>query len=81
MAQEITLEQLNSLMESAANDPKGQYSPFGCFYVKSSDGTVAAIDNDSGDAWVEAFPELESALAWLSNKSLSVEQGGCHGQR
>lgn len=55
----------------------GTRQPLGQFVVKdrSSQGhTFIAIDNSTGDAWVEEFDELKYCIGWLCNKEAIQER-------
>lgn len=38
---------------------------YGKFYCIEPDGRVVAIDNDTGDCWVEDFGSVSGARHWL----------------
>lgn len=38
------------------------------FLARKKDGTWTAIDNQSGDCWVEGFVSKEEALEWLNHE-------------
>lgn len=40
-------------------------APQGLFVLPEADGTYTTIDNESGDAWTENFPNRETAVWWL----------------
>ena len=37
-------------------------------FVQEDGGTYIGIDNSTGDAWVEEFPDLLECLMWLADK-------------
>lgn len=37
-------------------------------FVQEADGKFVGIDNTTGDAWVEEFPDLTECLKWLADK-------------
>jgi hypothetical protein len=39
--------------------------PTGLFLLPESDGSFTTIDNETGKAWTENFPNRETATAWL----------------
>ena len=41
----------------------------GCrgLFVEEDGGTYIGIDNSTGDAWVEEFPDLTECLMWLAD--------------
>ena len=45
--------------------------PLGLFYLLD-DAVYIGIDNSTGDAWTEEFPNLHQCKKWLLNPSLSV---------
>lgn len=56
--QRVSLGALRHIIHS--RKPRGMYF--------AADGNRwVAVDNHSGDAWTEDFPDLDSALMWLSN--------------
>lgn len=46
---------------------EGQYLPLGLFYLQEGEKTIG-IDNSTGRAWVEEFPDEESCLRWLKGE-------------
>ena len=40
----------------------------GLYFCTELDGIVTAIDNSTGNCWVEEFPNIQSAIGWLLNK-------------
>lgn len=47
--------------------------PLGLFYVLDA-GVYIGIDNSTGDAWTEEFPDLRTCKRWLSNPNLIAEE-------
>ena len=45
--------------------------PLGLFYVLEA-GAYIGIDNSTGDAWTEAFPNLRKCKRWLINPNIEV---------
>lgn len=60
---EITSEQASVVIDTR--------EPLGLFYLLD-DGVHIGIDNSTGDAWTEEFPNLHQCKKWLINPSLSV---------
>ena len=51
------------------------YKPIGKYWLM--DGlTYVAIDNSTGDAWTEGFPNQADAVAWLKDTSLGAPGNG-----
>lgn len=50
--------------QSEANDIILYRKPLGLFYHQSG-AFFVGIDNRTGDAWTEDFPDKESCVAWL----------------
>ena len=46
--------------------------PQGLFYTILG-GLYVGIDNHSGQAWTESFPNLRKCKQWLSNPNIEVE--------
>ena len=46
--------------------------PLGLFYVLKN-GVYTGIDNATGDAWTEPFPNLRRCKRWLTNQNIDVE--------
>lgn len=63
--QKITSEQAGRIINT-------RY-PLGLFYVLDA-GVYVGIDNSTGDAWTEEFPDLRTCKRWLSNPSLIAEE-------
>lgn len=57
--QVITPEEAESVIDTCR--------PLGLFVVQEG-GLWVAIDNSTGDAWIEDFPAKEAACAWLLGK-------------
>ena len=60
----ITLKQASKLL----NSPDGKYEPRGKFiYYDDEDifTVCTAIDNSTGEAWIEDFGSRQTAAAWL----------------
>lgn len=47
--------------------------PLGLFYVLDA-GVYVGIDNSTGDAWTEEFPDLRKCRRWLNNPNLIAEE-------
>lgn len=47
--------------------------PLGLFYVLDA-GVYVGIDNSTGDAWTEEFPDLRTCKRWLGNPYLIAEK-------
>lgn len=43
--------------------------PIGTFLVEREDGGCVGIDNRTGDAWTEDFPDKKKCLKWLSGET------------
>lgn len=39
--------------------------PRGLFYYRSADGSCTGVDNTTGDAWTEEFPNFLKCFTWL----------------
>lgn len=63
--QKITSEQAGRIINT-------RY-PLGLFYVLDAEVYVG-IDNATGDAWTEEFPDLRTCKRWLSNPKLIAEE-------
>lgn len=59
----ITSEQASTIIDTRI--------PFGLFYLLDDDVYIG-IDNTTGDAWTEEFPNLCQCKKWLENPSLLV---------
>lgn len=46
--------------------------PLGLFYALEN-GAYIGVDNRTGDAWTEAFPNLRRCKRWLTNSNLTVD--------
>lgn len=53
---EVTRDEANSIIETR--------EPRGLFYLEDGD-CIVGIDNSTGDAWVEEFPNFELCENWL----------------
>lgn len=60
---EITSEQASIVIDTR--------EPLGLYYLLE-DGGYIGIDNSTGDACTEEFPNLHQCKKWLINPSLSV---------
>lgn len=47
--------------------------PLGLFYVLDA-GVYVSIDNSTGDAWTEEFPDFRTCKRWLRNPNLIAEE-------
>ena len=47
--------------------------PLGLFYVLNQ-GAYVGIDNSTGHAWTEEFPNLRKCKRWLSNQNIIAEE-------
>lgn len=65
MIQIINQEQAASVIETR--------TPRGLFLLLESDSTFTAIDNETGDAWTENFPDKETAERWLEGERAVTE--------
>ena len=45
----------------------GRHEPMGLFYLKEGD-KFDGIDNSTGNAWTEEFPDEVSCLRWLAGE-------------
>ena len=61
--QKISQEDARRLLNSC-DGTGGHYEPLGLFYLEEREKFVG-IDNSTGDAWTEEFPDRESCLRWL----------------
>ena len=61
--QKISHEDARRLLNSC-DGTGGHYEPLGLFYLEERENFVG-IDNSTGDAWTEEFPDRESCLRWL----------------
>lgn len=64
--QKISQEDARRLLNSC-DGTGGRYEPLGLFYLEEREKFVG-IDNSTGDAWTEEFPDKESCLRWLSRE-------------
>lgn len=69
----ITQAEFDAMMDTANLKDESAYRPLGRF-IMHEDGVVIAIDNSSGHANVEEFPNEKEALYWLLNSGASVEE-------
>jgi len=46
--------------------------PLGLFYLPNN-GVYIGIDNSTGEAWTEEFPNLGKCKRWLGNTNLEME--------
>lgn len=65
-ATEIDQETAKLLLDSC-DGTGGRYEPLGLFYLEEREKFVG-IDNSTGDAWTEEFPDKESCLRWLTGE-------------
>lgn len=61
--QKISQEDARRLL-SSCDGTGGRYEPLGLFYLEEQERFVG-IDNSTGDAWTEEFPDKDSCLRWL----------------
>lgn len=61
--QKISHEDAQQLLDSC-DGTGGRYEPLGLFYLEEQ-GKFVGIDNSTGDAWTEEFPDEASCLRWL----------------
>ena len=61
----ITPEQAERIIETR--------DPLGLFYVRSG-GIYIGIDNTTGHAWTEEFPNLRQCKRWLINPNIIMEE-------
>jgi len=45
--------------------------PLGLFYTIIA-GMYIGIDNSTGEAWTESFPDLRKCKEWLCNRNIEV---------
>ena len=45
--------------------------PLGLFYTLLA-GIYVGIDNSTGEAWTESFPDLRKCKQWLSNRDIEI---------
>lgn len=64
--QKISQEEARRLLNSC-DGTGGRYEPLGLFYLEEQEKFVG-IDNSTGDAWTEEFPDKYSCLRWLTGK-------------
>lgn len=64
-AQEISFDELEKMLadyyECGETGGKGKY------YAVDRNGHCTAVDNSTGDMWVEAFKDVTAALIWLAD--------------
>lgn len=65
-ATEIDQETAKLLLDSC-DGTGGRYEPLGLFYLEEREKFVG-IDNSTGDAWTEEFPDKESCIRWLTGE-------------
>ena len=53
--------------------------PRGLFYRREARRLYVGVDNNSGDAWTEAFPSRRRCLRWLLNTGLDAKECGALG--
>lgn len=58
-----------SVNEGEASKIIESRKPLGTFLVEREDGSCVGIDNRTGDAWTEDFPDKEKCLKWLSGET------------
>lgn len=63
---EITQAEAADLLASGYGT--GRYEPLGLFYQQEAGGAWVGIDNGTGHAWTEEFPDKDSCLQWLTGK-------------
>ncbi|WP_191397094.1 hypothetical protein [Flavonifractor sp. An306] len=64
--QEITRQTASALLSSC--DTAGRnYRPLGRFYLREGRRFIG-IDNSTGNAWTEEFPDLKLCIAWLKGQ-------------
>ena len=56
----------NDLCTILQNRTRGQ------FLCLTKDAKICAVDNSTGDAWTENFDNLEAAIYWLQNRTVTV---------
>lgn len=61
LLQKLTKKQAIALLDSGQN---GEYSPIGRYWYKD-DNSFIAIDNSTGNAWVEEFKTLRVCFEYL----------------
>ncbi len=59
MIKRVTREETNKIIDT--RKPLGEFLEIG-------DNTFIAIDNSTGDAWVEEFEDIEECIAWLNGE-------------
>ena len=65
-AMRIDREAAGRLLDSC-DGISGRYEPAGLFYLKEGDKFIG-IDNSTGNAWTEEFPDEASCLRWLAGE-------------
>ena len=65
-ATEIDQETAKLLLDSC-DGTGGRYEPLGLYYLEEREKFVG-IDNSTGDAWTEEFPDKESCIRWLTGE-------------
>ena len=66
--QKISQEEDRRLLSSCGGTG-GRYEPLGLFYLEEQEQFIG-IDNSTGDAWTEEFPDKNSCLRWLRGEGL-----------
>lgn len=64
----LNRREIRDLFASSEGAAWNQYSPEGLFMGINADGTWCAIDNSTGDCWVEDFVSLRNAVDWLNRR-------------
>lgn len=60
----VSQEQANKIIET--REPRGKF-------VQDTGIEFVGIDNSTGDAWVEEFPDLTECLKWLNDKMKEMQ--------
>lgn len=58
---------MNGILKITPKDAReiiDKREPHGLFYLEE-DGVFVGIDNSTGDAWIEEFPDMTECLLWL----------------
>ena len=66
--QKISQEEARRLLNSC-DGIGGRYEPLGLFYLEEQEQFIG-IDNSTGDAWTEEFPDKNRCLRWLRGEGL-----------
>lgn len=80
-ARRVSIEELGNFVEGWCEHYPGYKEKKVRIYARNEDGTYTAVDNMTGDCWVEDFECEDDAVAWLEDRTASAEDIRAKGRK